>query len=111
MQDGSLRSGLDRRVTVVDFPVMTARKTTSAGRSSRAERRSREARDRGQKRVQKRRPAESTLRFSSSNAIFAGVGLITVILGYYLLAQGSITLAPLLLVLGYVVLLPLAIIR
>ena len=51
------------------------------------------------------------LRFSAVNAILGAAGLISVILGYYLLAQGSITAAPLLLVLGYVVLLPLAIIR
>jgi hypothetical protein len=38
-------------------------------------------------------------------------GLVVVTLGYWLLAQGSITAAPLLLVLGYVVLLPMAIIR
>ena len=37
-------------------------------------------------------------------------GVVVVALGYFLLSQGSITLAPLLLVLGYVVLLPLAII-
>jgi hypothetical protein len=37
-------------------------------------------------------------------------GLVSLVLGYWLLAGGSITLAPLLLVLGYVVLLPLAII-
>jgi hypothetical protein len=37
-------------------------------------------------------------------------GLVALVLGYWLLAGGSITLAPLLLVLGYVVLLPLAII-
>lgn len=50
------------------------------------------------------------LRFSRVNWILAGAGLLAVALGYYLLAQGSITAAPLLLVLGYVVLLPLAII-
>jgi len=38
-------------------------------------------------------------------------GLVVVTLGYWLLAQGSITAAPLLLVLGYVILLPMAIIR
>ena len=54
---------------------------------------------------------ESSLRFSMVNGILAGAGLLTVTLGYYLLAQGSITAAPLLLVLGYVVILPLAIIR
>lgn len=50
------------------------------------------------------------LRFSGVNLALALVGLAVVALGYYLLAQGSITAAPLLLVLGYVVLLPLAII-
>ncbi len=50
------------------------------------------------------------LRFSAVNAILGAAGLISVILGYSLLDQGSITAAPLLLVLGYVVLLPLAII-
>ncbi|HSR43215.1 MAG TPA: hypothetical protein VLL48_13600 [Longimicrobiales bacterium] len=50
------------------------------------------------------------LRFSRVNGILAVAGLATITLGYYLLAQGSITAAPLLLVLGYVILLPLAII-
>ncbi len=50
------------------------------------------------------------LRFSGVNLALALAGLAVVALGYYLLAQGSITAAPLLLVLGYVVLLPLAII-
>ena len=36
--------------------------------------------------------------------------LLCLTLGYWLLAQGSVTAAPLLLVLGYVVLLPMAII-
>ena len=39
-----------------------------------------------------------------------GAGLIVLVLGYFLLAQGSITAAPMLLVLGYVVLIPLALI-
>ena len=50
------------------------------------------------------------LRFSAINGILAVAGLLTVSLGYFLLSQGSITAAPLLLVLGYLVLLPLAII-
>lgn len=50
------------------------------------------------------------LRFSGVNLALAGAGLAVIALGYWLLAQGSITAAPLLLVLGYVVLLPLAII-
>lgn len=51
-----------------------------------------------------------SLRFSGVNVALAAGGLASLILGYWLLAQGSITAAPLLLVLGYVVLLPLAII-
>jgi hypothetical protein len=55
-------------------------------------------------------PARS-LRFTRVNAMLAAAGVATLVLGYWLLAQGSITAAPLLLVLAYVVLLPLAIIR
>ena len=50
------------------------------------------------------------LQFSAINGILGAAGILTVALGYLLLSQGSITAAPLLLVLGYVVLLPLAII-
>lgn len=50
------------------------------------------------------------LQFSAINGILGVIGILTVALGYFLLSQGSITAAPLLLVLGYVVLLPLAII-
>lgn len=50
------------------------------------------------------------LRFSRINAVLGVAGLLSLTGGYVLLASGSITAAPLLLVLGYVVLLPLAII-
>ena len=53
----------------------------------------------------------SALRFTRVNAILGAGGLVSLTLGYWLLSQGSITAAPLLLVLAYVVLLPLAIIR
>ena len=49
------------------------------------------------------------LRFGPRNAILAVAGVACLAGGYSLLAGGSITAAPLLLVLGYVVLLPLAI--
>ncbi len=52
-----------------------------------------------------------TLKFTRQNAILGAAGVACLALGYWLLAQGSITAAPLLLVLAYVVLLPLAIIR
>ena len=51
-----------------------------------------------------------SLQFSAVNGALAAAGLASIALGYTLLGQGSITAAPLLLVLGYVVLLPLAII-
>jgi len=53
---------------------------------------------------------DGDLRFSPVNAFVGLVGLLALTLGFVLLAQGSITAAPLLLILGYVVLLPLAII-
>ena len=58
----------------------------------------------------RRSRATATLQFSRINLWFAVAGLATIAAGYYLLSQGSITMAPVLLVLGYAVLLPLAII-
>jgi len=51
-----------------------------------------------------------SLRFSPINAVLLGVGLAAITAGYVLLARGSTVAAPLLLVLGYVVLVPLGII-
>lgn len=53
---------------------------------------------------------KTPLQFSAINGVLGLAGILTVALGYFLLSTGSITLAPVLLVLGYVVLLPLAII-
>ena len=53
---------------------------------------------------------ESSLRFSVPNLAFLAAGLVAVVLGYVLLAGGSTVGAPLLLVLGYAVLIPLGII-
>lgn len=60
----------------------------------------------------KKKKTESVpaLKFSMVNLWFGLAGAATIVLGYYLLGQGSISAAPALLVLGYVVLLPLAII-
>ncbi len=54
--------------------------------------------------------ATSDLGFGKRNAAAFVAGLVAIALGYVLLAQGSITAAPLLLVLGYVVLMLLAIV-
>jgi hypothetical protein len=54
--------------------------------------------------------APNSLRFSAINAILLGAGLATIVLGYTLLGNGSTVAAPLLLVTGYAVLVPLGII-
>ena len=53
---------------------------------------------------------KASLQFSRINLAFAAGALVTITLGYWLLSTGSITLAPILLVVGYVFLVPLAII-
>ena len=54
---------------------------------------------------------QAALKFTKVNAILGVAGIACLALGYGLLAQGSITAAPLLLVLAYVVLIPMAIIK
>lgn len=70
-----------------------------------------ERKPRGRAAVAAGKDEPASLRFTRVNAMLAVAGILTLSLGYWLLAQGSITAAPLLLVLAYVVLLPLAIIR
>ena len=53
----------------------------------------------------------AALKFTNVNALLGVAGIACLTLGYWLLAQGSITAVPLLLVLAYIVLLPMAIIR
>lgn len=53
---------------------------------------------------------KAALQFSRINLAFGVGALLTITLGYWFLAQGSITIAPILLVVGYVFLVPLAII-
>ncbi|HSU17905.1 hypothetical protein [Longimicrobium sp.] len=57
-------------------------------------------------------PGESagSLRFTPKNLAVLGAGLASIILGYVLLGNADNVLAPLLLVLGYAVLIPLGII-
>ncbi|HZG42468.1 MAG TPA: hypothetical protein VEY93_05865 [Longimicrobium sp.] len=54
--------------------------------------------------------AESTLRFGPLNGALLGIGLASIFYGFVLLAGGSTVGAPLLLVLGFAVLVPLGII-
>nr|MBN2278812.1 hypothetical protein [candidate division Zixibacteria bacterium] len=48
--------------------------------------------------------------FGPKNYIVFAIGILVIIVGYISLAAGSITLAPILLVLGYCVLIPISII-
>lgn len=58
-----------------------------------------------------RQDGEGTVRFSMQNWVLLLAGLVSIVVGYVLLNNGSVDLAPALLVLGYVVLIPLGIIR
>lgn len=49
--------------------------------------------------------------FSPLSALLGGIGLAAILAGFFLLSRGSITAAPLLLVAGYAVLVPLALVR
>jgi hypothetical protein len=57
-----------------------------------------------------RTDGEGTVRFSLQNWILIAAGLVSIVVGYVLLDGGSVDLAPALLVLGYVILIPLGII-
>ncbi len=58
----------------------------------------------------KRERREGSLAMGSRNVLMLFVGIIIIVIGYFLLGRGSITAAPLLLVLGYCVVVPLSII-
>lgn len=52
----------------------------------------------------------ASVRFSAINGILLAAGFASITIGYVLLAKGSTVAAPLLIVLGYAVLIPLGII-
>lgn len=54
--------------------------------------------------------APASLQFSAINYTMLAIGLITIVAGYVLLSHGSTVAAPLLLVLGYAVIIPVGII-
>jgi hypothetical protein len=67
---------------------------------------------------QRRKPSDSrgpgeeaSLRFTPFTGALGSAGLLVIAAGLYFLNQGSINLAPVLLVLGYGVLIPLALIK
>ncbi len=49
---------------------------------------------------------EITWPYGKNNYIIFGIAMLVIIAGFFSLSQGSITLAPILLVLGYLVLIP-----
>ena len=55
-------------------------------------------------------PREGAVRFSRLNWLLLAAGLLAVVLGFVTLSAGSTVAAPLLLVVGYVILIPLGII-
>ena len=55
-------------------------------------------------------PRDSAVRFSLLNWGLLAAGLLAVVIGFFTLSAGSTVAAPLLLVIGYVILIPLGII-
>jgi len=51
----------------------------------------------------------TTFSFTKANYLTLAIGLVVIVIGYIALRGGSITLAPLLLVLGYCVIIPIGI--
>ena len=58
----------------------------------------------------KRRRREGSLVLGQRNVLLLVAGIVVILIGYFLLGRGSITAAPLLLVIGYCVIIPLSII-
>lgn len=61
-------------------------------------------------RRERRERREGSFVFGHRNALLMVAGMVIIVLGYFLLGRGSITAAPLLLVAGYCVAVPLAIV-
>ncbi len=61
------------------------------------------------KKIRKAEKGRFEWPFGPKNYYIFGAALLTIIVGYISLASGSITMAPILLVLGYCVLIPIAI--
>jgi hypothetical protein len=63
------------------------------------------------RRARGRRPAarQTALELTRKNYLILGAGLVAILAGYFLLSRGSISAAPVLLVAGYCVLIPLGI--
>jgi hypothetical protein len=62
------------------------------------------------KAAQRARPREGSMVLGRRNALLIVAGIVVIIIGYMLLGRGSVTAAPLLLVIGYCVVVPVAIV-
>ena len=62
-----------------------------------------------EKKEKKKKEVLADVKFTKKNALFFGIGLILVVVGFILLGTGSTVLAPLFLVVGYLVFFPLGI--
>lgn len=62
------------------------------------------------KQAEKRARPQDLLVFGKRNVLLLVAGIVVVTIGYLFLGKGSITIAPILLVLGYCVVIPLSII-
>jgi len=64
-----------------------------------------------EKKEKKERKQEQLIdvKFKKKNILFFGIGVVLAIIGFILLAAGDIVLAPILLILGYLVFFPLGI--
>jgi uncharacterized membrane protein len=59
---------------------------------------------------EKEQARHGTLSLRRSNVLVLVAGMVVILLGYFLLSRGSISMAPILLVVGYCVIVPLAIV-
>ncbi len=71
--------------------------------------RSKQVQPREQKPVRKKKKEAGELPFGRKNYILFGIGIIVIIAGFLTLWAGDITISPVLLVIGYCVIIPVAI--
>ena len=62
------------------------------------------------KQLKKPELPQEIVSFNKKNYALFAAGILSIILGYIFLSKGSITAAPILLVLGYVILIPISIV-
>lgn len=66
-------------------------------------------RDKDRNRATRKDAVLAAVKFTRKNTMLFGIGLVLIVAGFVLLAAGDITVAPVLLVVGYLVFFPLGI--